>query len=92
MSKRCLRCTIFGKVQGVFYRANAKSQAKKLGITGWVRNLSDGNVEALICGDENALSAMQQWLSTGPLLARVTQIKIEESDEIVSDEFRIIDE
>jgi acylphosphatase len=90
MSKRCLRCTIFGKVQGVFYRANTKNQAQKLGITGWVRNLPDGNVEALICGDENALLAMQQWLSTGPMLAHVTQIKIEESDEMVLEEFQIL--
>ena len=55
MPKRCLRCTISGKVQGVFFRANTQKQAQKLGITGWVRNLQAGTVETLICGEEDAL-------------------------------------
>lgn len=76
MPKHCLQCIISGKVQGVFYRAGAQSQANKLGVTGWVRNLPDGSVETLICGDEATLDAMQKWLATGPFLARVDHIEV----------------
>lgn len=78
MPKRCLRCTISGKVQGVFFRANTQKQAQKLGITGWVRNLPTGEVEALICGEEDALLAMQDWLAKGPVLAQVTRVEVVE--------------
>lgn len=80
MAKRCLRCTISGKVQGVWYRASTQNQALKLGITGWVSNLPDGQVEAFICGEEEALSAMQKWLGVGPLLARVHHVEVVEVD------------
>lgn len=91
MPKRCLRCTISGKVQGVWYRANTKKQAVKLGITGWVRNLPDGRVEALICGDELALKAMQTWLAKGPAFAKVDQVSVEAVDETAPTDFKIYD-
>jgi len=83
MPKRYLRCTISGKVQGVWYRANTQKKALKLGITGWVRNLPDGRVETLIYGDEEALTAMQAWLAKGPPLAKVSHLEVE---EIITDE------
>lgn len=91
MSKRCLRCTISGKVQGVWYRANTRKQAVKLGITGWVRNLPDGRVEALICGDEPALTAMQAWLAKGPSFAKVHGVIVEVVDETGHTDFKIYD-
>ena len=89
MPKRCLICTISGKVQGVWYRANTKKQAVKLGITGWVRNLPDGRVEALICGDDPALKTMQAWLAKGPPFAKVDQVSIEAVEETAPTNFKI---
>lgn len=91
MAKRCLRCTISGKVQGVWYRASTQNQALQLGITGWVRNLPDGRVEALICGEEEALSAMEKWLHVGPLLARVQGVEGVEVDYEEYGEFEVRD-
>jgi acylphosphatase len=78
MPKRSLRCTISGRVQGVFYRANTQKEAQKLGITGWVRNLPDGRVEALLSGEEETLAMMKTWLTKGHPLAKVLKVEIEE--------------
>lgn len=91
MTKRCLRCRISGKVQGVWYRASTQNQALKLGITGWVCNSPNGEVEAFICGEEAALSAMQKWLGVGPLLARVDHVEVVEVDYQEHLEFRVRD-
>ena len=91
MSKRCLKCIISGRVQGVFYRANTQKEAQKLGITGWVRNLPDGRVETLICGDDNALEMMQAWLAKGPSLAKVLDVDVEEIFEEECFEFEVIE-
>ncbi len=69
---RCLRIIISGKVQGVGFRYCTKKQADRLAITGWVRNLPDGNVETLIYGSSAQLNTMLAWLSRGPEHARVT--------------------
>jgi acylphosphatase len=71
-------------VQGVSYRAWTVSTAQKLGINGWVRNLSDGRVEAVFSGEDAAVAAMLEKCKKGPLLARVTHIEqfsCEESPE-----------
>lgn len=91
MPKRCLRCTISGKVQGVFFRANTQKEANKLGITGWVRNLPTGEVETLICGEEEVLVAMQDWLKRGPVLAQVERVEVTETREESWDEFEVRD-
>ena len=52
---------IKGKVQGVFFRASAKETAELLGVTGWVKNTKEGNVEAFINGDENKLQEFIAW-------------------------------
>lgn len=90
MSKRCLKCTISGRVQGVWYRAHTQKEAQKLAITGWVRNLPDGRVEAFICGHEEALNAMQNWLAKGPPLAKVLKVDAEEVAAEEYMEFKII--
>lgn len=70
----CYRYLIEGRVQGVFYRASAKQAADRLGLSGWVKNLADGRVESFGCGDERQISAFEQWLDTGPRLARVDAV------------------
>lgn len=66
-----MRCYVSGKVQGVWYRASAKEEAEKLGITGWARNLGDGRVEIFACGDTEKLNLFYTWIKKGPRLARV---------------------
>jgi len=70
----CLRCHISGRVQGVWFRASTREQAVRLGVNGYARNLADGRVEVLACGDEEALSQLQEWLWQGPRGARVDQV------------------
>lgn len=69
---------IHGRVQGVCYRAWTAQQAQNLGISGWVRNRSDGTVEAVINGTEEAVEQMLAACRTGPGAAQVTGIDIDE--------------
>ncbi len=78
MSQACMRCFISGKVQGVWYRASAQREAKKLGISGWAQNLDDGRVEVLACGEVDNLKLFYAWLQEGPQLAVVEQCTYEE--------------
>lgn len=79
-AKMCLRCVVAGRVQGVFYRASARFQAQALGITGYARNLADGRVEVLACGEPEALTKFQEWLRQGPSGARVSGVSCEPVD------------
>ena len=67
---------ISGRVQGVWYRAGTKQKAQELGLTGWVKNTVDGNVEAVFEGDESMVDEMVAWCRVGPPLAQVTNVKI----------------
>jgi len=69
---------IRGRVQGVFFRASTQAEAVRLGLTGWVRNLPDGRVEVLACGDPEDLERLREWLAEGPEHARVDDIELEE--------------
>lgn len=75
MTHICRRYLISGRVQGVFYRGSAQQQALQLGLCGWVRNLSDGRVECLACGEQKSLEILEKWLEIGPQAAKVTNIK-----------------
>lgn len=70
----CARFIVRGRVQGVFFRASAREQALKLGISGHAINRADGSVEVLACGDAESLDALQKWLQIGPPSARVAQV------------------
>ncbi len=69
-----LRVWVSGRVQGVWFRQSTKEQAEANGVTGWVRNLADGRVEALLCGPANAVRDVEAWLSQGPPLANVAEV------------------
>jgi len=69
---------ISGRVQGVFFRESMRSEAERLGVTGWVRNRRDGVVEAVVDGTESAVQAMIEWAYRGPPSARVTDVKVSE--------------
>ncbi|ROR35081.1 acylphosphatase [Inmirania thermothiophila] len=86
---RCLRCRVTGRVQGVFFRATAREEAQRLGITGYARNLPDGSVEVLACGPEEALAAFRDWLRRGPPTAQVHEVRCEEAPVTPPAQFRI---
>lgn len=75
--KTCIRCVVKGKVQGVFFRANARRQAEQLDITGSARNLPDGTVEVVACGEIEAIEKLRAWLRQGPPSAEVSGIASE---------------
>jgi acylphosphatase len=69
-----VQVVISGRVQGVAFRANCQRQAMALGVTGWVRNLWDGSVEALFEGPDEAVDAILRWCWRGPSSAVVTDV------------------
>lgn len=71
------RVRVRGRVQGVFFRAWTQSQARELGVHGWVRNCSDGTVEAHLEGDEAAVKALIQRMWEGPPSAEVEDVQVE---------------
>jgi acylphosphatase len=71
------RCVVSGRVQGVFYRASARQRAMSAGIVGYAKNLEDGTVEVLVCGEEPAVLEFIQWLWIGPSAAKVSAVNIE---------------
>lgn len=77
MNQLALHLRISGRVQGVWYRQSAKEQADTLGVGGWIKNLSDGRVEAMLVGEANAVRHLEAWLSIGPELANVADIEVE---------------
>ncbi|HEC15591.1 MAG TPA: acylphosphatase [Sedimenticola sp.] len=75
--KTCVRCIVSGRVQGVFFRANTRHQAERLNITGYARNLHDGRVEVVACGEPRDVEQLKDWLRRGPEAAEVTGIATE---------------
>ena len=77
VSKTRVHLYISGRVQGVFFRARTREEAKKRGLTGWVRNLYDGRVEAVLEGDAEDIQSMIGWCRQGPPHALVTDVSVE---------------
>jgi acylphosphatase len=73
----CMRVTISGKVQGVFFRASARNEAQRLGVSGYAKNLADGRVEVLACGGRAQVERLYEWLQRGPAHAEVTSLASE---------------
>lgn len=85
----CKHAVVTGKVQGVFYRQNTQNKAQSLGVTGWVRNLPNGTVECVLCGEEEDVNALCDWLWLGPDVAQVTDVKIKDHALEAFSEFSI---
>lgn len=75
------RLIIRGNVQGVAYRYHMTDAARALGVCGWVRNRSDGSVEALVSGEAPAVAAIIAWARRGPPSANVSHVAVELAEE-----------
>ena len=75
MAEICLHAYVIGRVQGVWFRKSTQAQAESLGLSGWVRNLPDFSVELKVSGEELAVRQLEAWLSQGPELAVVAEVK-----------------
>ena len=67
---------VSGRVQGVFFRQKTKQTADNVGVSGWVRNLPDGRVEAVFEGEQQAVKALVEFCHHGPSYARVTNVEV----------------
>jgi len=76
-SRARARIIISGTVQGVFFRREITFLARRLGVVGWTRNLSDGRVEAVAEGDRDRLEELVRFCYRGPPLARVRNVEVE---------------
>lgn len=71
-----VRMRIVGFVQGVYFRATTREQARQLGLTGWVRNCPDGSVEVVAEGEKEPLDSLVAWCHQGPLGAEVERVEV----------------
>lgn len=71
----CYIVHISGTVQGVYFRASSQQQAIEYSLSGYARNLPDGDVEVLLCGQQGDIDKMLDWLSHGPEQAEVTTLE-----------------
>ena len=84
-SKKHIR--ISGRVQGVGFRHFTRQNAQDLGIKGWVKNLSDGDVEAVLVGNKDNVLEMLEKLKQGPRMARVDDLSVDEESETLQESF-----
>jgi acylphosphatase len=71
----CRKCLVGGRVQGVFYRATVAQRARELSVTGYAKNLPDGRVEVLACGESAAVQTLVEWLWVGSSASKVTSVE-----------------
>jgi len=81
---------ISGKVQGVYFRASAKEAAEQLGLTGWVKNSANGDVESVANGSEEKLAKFVEWCTMGPPGAKVENVVVKNIQEAAFRDFAII--
>ena len=89
MSKVAQHVRVTGRVQGVFFRAWTREQAERLDVFGWVRNCSDGTVEAHVEGQEESVEKLIQLLRRGPSGARVDDVEVSDAKIENADWFSI---
>jgi len=80
---------VTGRVQGVFFRAWAREEARRLGVHGWVRNCADGSVEAHVQGDEGGVAELIGKLHFGPSGAQVRDVVVENAEPENVDRFDV---
>jgi acylphosphatase len=81
-SKKHIAARVYGKVQGVFFRASTQHRAETLGLTGFVQNEKDGSVYLEAEGEPDALQQLVHWLHQGPGQARVDKVEVQETGKL----------
>lgn len=84
------RVVVSGRVQGVFFRATCARLAREAGVGGYVRNRSDGGVEAAFEGTNDAVDRMVDWCRSGPELARIDEVEAVAEDLVGDVSFRVV--
>ena len=79
--RKAVDVTVTGRVQGVSFRFYTEQEARRLGVTGWVRNEPDGSVGGHFEGDAGAVDALVAWCRTGPRMAHVEHVRVRESND-----------
>jgi acylphosphatase len=74
MALKQLQLIIRGRVQGVYFRASTQREARRLGLSGWVKNRTDGGLEILAEGEEASIRELYSWAQKGPSAARVDRV------------------
>lgn len=80
---------VAGRVQGVWFRQSCRERARAEGVAGWVRNRSDGAVEAVFEGEEEAVDRMLAWVAIGPPRARVDRTEVRREDPVGERSFEV---
>lgn len=92
MGLKQVQLVVRGRVQGVYFRAATQREARRLGLTGWVRNRSDGCVEIFAEGEEDSLKDLIAWSNRGPSAARVERVDVRWRSYVGDHpDFRIVD-
>ena len=78
--KTSVHVAISGRVQGVWFRSSTKQKAEQLGLTGWVKNTADGNVEAIFEGEKDMVRKMIEWCHQGSPLAKVINVEVKNQE------------
>ena len=89
MRVRGVRVRISGRVQGVFFRASCARRADELGLSGWVRNRPDGDLEAVFEGPDRAVEDIVAWCREGPPHARVDRVDVLAEPPLLETGFRV---
>lgn len=89
MALKRVHAVVIGKVQGVFFRACTKDKAKEYLLSGWVRNLPGGSVEAEFQGEESDVERLSRWLRSGSPLSEVEEVVLS-ARQLVADEIGFI--
>ena len=76
MALKQVHLRVFGRVQGVFFRASTQREAKRLGLTGWVRTRNESSVEVVAEGEETGIKDLIAWAQRGPSAARVDRVDV----------------
>ena len=76
MGLKQVQLAVRGRVQGVFFRASSQREARRLGLTGWVKNRADGSVEVVAEGEEEELKELIAWAHRGPSAGRVERVDV----------------
>ena len=90
-----LRCIVSGRVQGVFFRASTREKALQLNISGYAKNLSNGDVEVIAHGKDDDVGKLRKWLQHGPQYADVKNIdckllNTQDVDNLDIDKFKVL--